>query len=213
VTLIFLKKVALMRKSLLFAIAVMGSLAVTGCKPNGDANASSVMDGVSGNEVAATGANAPMPSLDPVANLKAAEEFLAKNKAASGVTTTASGLQYAVIASGAGDGAKPSASSIVQVNYEGKLLDGSVFDSSFARGQAAEFPVGALIPAWVEALQMMRPGDEWTIWVPPSIGYGEAGAPGAIPPNALLIFRMRLEKIVGGPSADAGMKADKGATK
>lgn len=202
-----------MRKSNLFAIAVLAALAVTGCKPNGDANAKSVMDDVSGNEVAATGANTPMPSMDGAANLAAATQFLATNKSASGVKTTASGLQYAVIASGAGDAAMPTAASIVQVNYEGKLLDGTVFDSSFARGQAAEFPVGALIPAWVEALQMMRPGDEWTIWVPPSIGYGEAGAPGAIPPNALLIFRMRLEKIVGGPTADAGMKADKGATK
>jgi FKBP-type peptidyl-prolyl cis-trans isomerase FklB len=202
-----------MRKSFLFALAILGGLAATGCKPNGDANAGSVMDGVSGNEVAAAGAPPAMPSMDPVANLKTAEEFLAKNKVSSGVRTTASGLQYAVIASGAGDGAMPNASSIVQVNYEGKLLDGTVFDSSFARGQAAEFPVGALIPAWVEALQMMRPGDEWTIWVPPSIGYGEAGAPGAIPPNALLIFRMRLEKIVGGPSAESGVKADKGATK
>jgi FKBP-type peptidyl-prolyl cis-trans isomerase FklB len=202
-----------MRKSHLFAAAVIGCLALSGCKPGGQANAGSVMDGVGGNEVAATGAATPMPSLDPIANLAAANAFLETNKTASGVKTTPSGLQYAVIATGAGDGAQPTAASIVQVNYEGKLLDGTVFDSSFARGQAAEFPVGQLIPAWVEALQMMRPGDEWTIWVPPSIGYGEAGAPGAIPPNALLVFRMRLEKIVGGPRADAGVKADKGATK
>jgi FKBP-type peptidyl-prolyl cis-trans isomerase FklB len=202
-----------MRKSHLFVAAVISCIAITGCQPNGDAKAGSVMDGVGGNDVAASGATTPMPSMDGAANLKSANEFLEKNKAASGVKTTASGLQYAVIASGAGDGAMPSASSIVQVNYEGKLLDGTVFDSSFARGQAAEFPVGQLIPAWVEALQMMRPGDEWTIWVPPSIGYGEAGAPGAIPPNALLIFRMRLEKIVGGPDAGVGMKADQGATK
>jgi FKBP-type peptidyl-prolyl cis-trans isomerase FklB len=201
-----------MRKSVLFANVILVCVAVTGCKPNGDANAGSVMDGVGGNVVAATGAPS-MPSLDPIANLKTAEDFLAKNKTASGVKTTASGLQYAVIATGAGDGLMPSAASIVQVNYEGKLLDGTVFDSSFARGQAAEFPVGQLIPAWVEALQMMRPGDEWTIWVPPGIGYGEAGAPGAIPPNALLIFRMRLEKIVGGPNAAAGVKAETGATK
>jgi FKBP-type peptidyl-prolyl cis-trans isomerase FklB len=202
-----------MRKSYVFVAALIGCVALTGCKPAGQANADSVMNGVGGNEVATSGASTPMPSLDPVANLKTANDFLEKNKAAPGVITTASGLQYTIVASGAGDGPKPTAASLVQVNYEGKLLDGTVFDSSFARGQAAEFPVGALIPAWVEALQMMRPGDEWTIWVPPSIGYGEAGAPGAIPPNALLIFRMRLEKIVGGPNADAGMKADKGATK
>jgi FKBP-type peptidyl-prolyl cis-trans isomerase FklB len=202
-----------MRKLHVFVAALMGYALVSGCKPDGQANAGSVMDGVGGNEVAATGTTTAVPSMDPAANLKLATEFLEKNKSATGVKTTASGLQYAVIATGAGDGAMPTDASIVQVNYEGKLLDGTVFDSSFARGQAAEFPVGQLIPAWVEALQLMRPGDEWTIWVPPSIGYGEAGAPGAIPPNALLIFRMRLEKIVGGPNADIGMKADKGATK
>ncbi len=200
-----------MRKTVMILAALASVVALGACKPAGGNETDSVMNGVGGNEVASS--TAPAPSMDPAANLKAAEEFLAKNKAASGVTTTASGLQYAVIATGAGDGAKPNADSIVQVNYEGKLLDGTVFDSSFARGQAAEFPVGQLIPAWVEALQLMRSGDEWTIWVPPSIGYGEAGAPGAIPPNALLIFRMRLEKIIGGPNGDVGMKAEKGATK
>jgi FKBP-type peptidyl-prolyl cis-trans isomerase FklB len=201
-----------MRKSHLLLAVIISCFAISSCKPSEPANAS-VMNGVEGNEITSAGANTPMPSMDAAANLKVANEFLEKNKVASGVKTTASGLQYAVIATGAGDGPMPTAASIVQVNYEGKLLDGSVFDSSFARGQAAEFPVGQLIPAWVEALQMMRPGDEWTIWVPPSIGYGEAGAGGSIPPNALLIFRMRLEKIVGGPNSGAGVAADKGATK
>lgn len=185
-----------MGKSLLLATALVGSLIITGCRPGGEASAGSIMEGVGSNEVAGNAMAVPTPSLDPVANLKSAQEFLAKNKTLPGVKTTASGLQYAVIATGAGDGKQPTASSFVQVNYEGKLLDGSVFDSSFARGQASEFTVGELIPAWVEALQLMRPGDEWTIWVPPGIGYGEMGSPGSIPPNALLIFRMRLEKIV-----------------
>jgi FKBP-type peptidyl-prolyl cis-trans isomerase len=173
------------------------------------------MDGV-GNNVAATDAGSatkPAPSMDAEANLKAAEDFLAKNKSVAGVQVTPSGLQYRVTASGPTDGPKPTAQSMVQVNYEGKLLDGTVFDSSFARGEAAEFPVGQLIPAWVEALQLMRPGDEWTIFVHPNIGYGAAGAPGAIPPNALLIFRMRLEKVLGDPSQDAAFKAEAGATK
>jgi FKBP-type peptidyl-prolyl cis-trans isomerase FklB len=205
-----------MRKSLLFVAALISCGAIAACNPN--ASSGSVMNGVGeGGAIQGKGASgdagAPMPSMDPATNLKTAQDFLEKNKSAAEVKTTASGLQYTVIASGTGDGAKPTAQSVVQVNYEGKLLDGTVFDSSFARGQAAEFPVGQLIPAWVEALQMMRPGDEWTIWVPPAIGYGEAGAPGAIPPNALLIFRMRLEKIVGGPTSDVGVKADKGATK
>jgi FKBP-type peptidyl-prolyl cis-trans isomerase FklB len=202
-----------MRKSYLLAAAALGVLAMSGCKPGDNKAEKSVMEGVGGNEVASTQPAVEAPSMDPVANLKAATDFLATNKTASGVQTTASGLQYAVIASGAGDGAKPTVNSIVQVNYEGKLLTGQIFDSSFARGQAAEFPVGQLIPAWVEALQLMRPGDEWTIWVPPSIGYGASGAGDAIPPNALLIFRMRLEKIVDGSSSDMGVKADKGATK
>jgi FKBP-type peptidyl-prolyl cis-trans isomerase FklB len=202
-----------MRRQHILAATFLGLAALAGCQPSGGESKNSVMDGVSGNEVATGGTELPPPSMDPAVNLKAAEEFLAANKTARGVQTTASGLQYAVIASGPGDGPKPTASSIVQVNYEGKLLTGQVFDSSFARGQAAEFPVGALIPAWVEALQMMRPGDEWTIWVPPAIGYGAAGAGDTIPPNALLVFRMRLEKIVGAPGADIGMKADQGATK
>jgi FKBP-type peptidyl-prolyl cis-trans isomerase FklB len=197
----------------MLAATALGLLAMVGCKPSGASSEKSVMDGVGGNEVAASGAAIAPPSMDPVANLKAAEAFLATNKTANGVQTTASGLQYAVIASGAGDGPKPSETSVVQVNYEGKLLTGQVFDSSFARGQAAEFTVGQLIPAWIEALQMMRPGDEWTIWVPPAIGYGAAGAGDSIPPNSLLVFRMRLEKIAGGPNSGVGMKPDQGATK
>lgn len=177
-----------MRKSLLLAVGMIGSLLITGCKPNGEAHAGSIMDGVGGNDVSG--------NTVAVANLKSGQEFLTKNKTLPGVRTTASGLQYAVTATGAGDGQQPNASSLVLVNYEGKLLDGTVFDSSFARGQAAEFVVGELIAGWVEALQLMRPGDEWTIWVPPSIGYGEMGSPPSIPPNAVLVFRMRLEKIV-----------------
>lgn len=137
-------------------------------------------------------------------NLKEAEDFLRDNKTRAGVTETASGLQYAVIAAGPADGPRPAESSVVRVNYQGTLLDGTEFDSSFARGQAAEFPVGQLIPGWVEALQLMRPGDEWTIWVHPRLGYGEQGAGADIGPNKLLVFRMRLEGIVAGPGAGSG---------
>jgi FKBP-type peptidyl-prolyl cis-trans isomerase len=144
-------------------------------------------------------------------NLKEAEDFLADNRTKPGVTTTASGLQYAVISAGPADGPKPEASSVVQVNYAGTLLDGTEFDSSFARGQAAEFEVGQLIPGWVEALQLMRPGDEWTIWVHPQLGYGERGAGPDIGPNKLLVFRMRLEGIVGGPGASGSAGVSAGA--
>lgn len=138
----------------------------------------------------------PVTKMNPDANLQAAEQFLATNGARRGVITTASGLQYSISRSGPVTGQMPIATSVVEVNYEGKLLDGQVFDSSFARCQSAEFPVNRLIPAWVEALQLMRPGDEWTIYVSPDLGYGARGAPPVIPPNALLTFRMRLERIV-----------------
>jgi FKBP-type peptidyl-prolyl cis-trans isomerase FklB len=203
-----------MTKLQLVALLALGGGMVLGCQPADSASTGSVMNGVSQANGADGAASVPAPSMDKAANLKEATDFLAANKTKSGIQTTASGLQYAVIASGAGDGAKPTINSVVQVNYEGKLLNGAVFDSSFARGQAAEFPVAMLIPAWTEALQLMRPGDEWTIWVPPSIGYGEEGAGGGeIPPNALLIFRMRLEKVLSAPNSDPGVKAEKGATK
>lgn len=138
-------------------------------------------------------------------NLKNADDFLNQNKTKPGVTTTKSGLQYQIISSGDANGKKPDYSSIVRVNYEGKFLDGKIFDSSYERGVAAEFPVADLIPAWTEALQLMRPGDEWIIWVHPNIGYGPIGMPQGcgdsepceMPPNSLLIFKMRLESIVG----------------
>jgi FKBP-type peptidyl-prolyl cis-trans isomerase FklB len=138
----------------------------------------------------------PAAKMNPETNLQAATQFMASNATRRGVTTTASGLQYTITRSGPVSGANPTAASIVEVNYEGKLLDGQVFDSSFARCQSAEFPVNLLIPAWVEALQLMRPGDEWTIYVPPSLGYGARGAAPVIPPNAALVFRMKLERIV-----------------
>jgi FKBP-type peptidyl-prolyl cis-trans isomerase FklB len=123
--------------------------------------------------------------------------FLEKNKTAEGVQVTASGLQYRVIKAGPAEGQRPSAASIVQVHYEGKLLDGTVFDSSYQSGQPAVFPVGQLIPAWVEALQLMRPGDVWEIWAPSELAYGPQGAGGAIPPNATLYFRMELLAVQG----------------
>lgn len=148
----------------------------------------------------------PQPSANAAENLKASQDFLAQNKAKAGIVTTKSGLQYQIIESGDKAGKHPTYDSIVRANYEGKLLNGEVFDSSYARGQAAEFPVSQLIPAWTEALQLMRPGDEWMIWVDPNLGYGNMGTPPGceiagmqcvIPPNSLLIFRLRLESIVG----------------
>ena len=104
----------------------------------------------------------------------AATAFLGKNAKAPGVMTLPSGVQYKVVAATAPRTVlHPGPADEVKVKYEGKLLSGQVFDSSFARGEPANFALGGLIPAWVEALQRMHPGDEWILYVPPALGYGE----------------------------------------
>jgi len=123
--------------------------------------------------------------------MAAAKAFLAANAKAEGVITLPSGLQYKVVQSGAAGGASPRADDRVIVNYEGKLLDGTVFDSSYQRGQPATFTVGQLIPAWTLALQKMKPGDVWMLYAPPRLAYGEEGA-GPIPPDSALIFKIEL---------------------
>lgn len=125
------------------------------------------------------------------ANLSAGEAFLAKNAKAPGVITLPSGLQYKVVRSGAADGRQPTRADEVKVHYEGKLLDGTVFDSSYERGVPASFPLNGLIPAWIEALPLMRPGDEWELYVPPALGYGERDK-GPIPGNSVMVFRIEL---------------------
>ncbi len=125
------------------------------------------------------------------ANLTAGQTFLAKNKTAPGVVTTASGLQYKVITSGPATGGSPRPRDEVKVHYEGKLLDGTVFDSSFERGAPATFVLGGLIPAWIEAMKMMKPGDEWQLWAPPGLAYGGQDK-GPIPANSVLEFRIQL---------------------
>jgi peptidylprolyl isomerase/FKBP-type peptidyl-prolyl cis-trans isomerase FklB len=121
----------------------------------------------------------------------AGKAFLDKNTHAAGVVTTPSGLQYRILRSGAAGGQRPKPADEVKVDYEGKLLDGRVFDSSFDRGSPAVLTVRDLVPGWREALQMMRPGDEWLIYLPAKLGYGENGA-GPIPPNSVLIFKLDL---------------------
>lgn len=118
--------------------------------------------------------------------------FLAKNATAEGVTTLPDGLQYKIVRSGPADGIKPGPRDEVKVHYEGKLVSGKVFDSSYERGVPASFPLQGLVPAWVIALQMMRPGDEWILYVPAKLGYGDEGAGADIPPGAVLIFRIEL---------------------
>jgi FKBP-type peptidyl-prolyl cis-trans isomerase FklB len=118
------------------------------------------------------------------------EAFLSTNKTKPGVVTLPDGLQYKVLVPG--KGAKPSISDIVVVNYAGKLIDGTEFDSSYKRGEPANFPVGAVIPGWVEALQLMPVGSKWEIYIPSNLAYGEQGAPPAIGPNETLIFTVEL---------------------
>lgn len=117
--------------------------------------------------------------------------FLSKNKTVKGVVTTASGLQYTVLRQGSGE--RPTAASTVRVNYEGKLLDGTVFDSSYTRGEPATFPLANVVPGWTEGLQLMPVGSKYRFWVPASLGYGAQGTQGGpIGPEATLTFDVEL---------------------
>lgn len=128
-------------------------------------------------------------------NAAATQAFLDSNGAKEGVTTTASGLQYEVIASGPADGASPTASDAVLAHYHGTLIDGTVFDSSVDRGEPAEFGLSQVISGWTEALQLMKVGDKWRLFLPPTLAYGEQSPTPAIPPNSALIFEVELLEI------------------
>lgn len=131
-------------------------------------------------------------------NLSTAKTFMAATAKEPGVKMLPSGVLYRVVSAGPADGPRPGPNDEVKVNYEGKLLSGKVFDSSFARGAPANFPLTGLIPAWVEALQQMRPGDVWMLYVPPAQGYGDKEA-GPIPPNSVLIFKIQLLGVLAHP--------------
>lgn len=118
--------------------------------------------------------------------------FLAENAKKEGVKQTASGLQYKVIT--AGTGKSPKATDVVEVNYEGKLIDGTVFDSSYERGEPIEFPLNQVIAGWTEGLQLMKEGGKYEFYIPADIAYGEAGNAG-IEPNSTLIFTVELLKV------------------
>jgi len=123
-------------------------------------------------------------------NKKEGEQFLAENKKKEGVVTLPSGLQYKVVTEGSGK--MPKAADTVTVNYRGTLVDGTEFDSSYKRGQPATFPVNGVIPGWTEALQLMKEGSKWQLFIPSNLAYGERGAGGLIAPNAVLIFDVEL---------------------
>lgn len=120
--------------------------------------------------------------------------FLEKNKSAEGVKVTASGLQYKVVKGGNGE--HPKASDTVTVNYEGTLIDGTVFDSSYKRGEPATFPLARVIKGWTEGLQLMDVGSSYMLYIPSELAYGESPRPGGpIGPNAVLIFKVELIEI------------------
>jgi FKBP-type peptidyl-prolyl cis-trans isomerase FklB len=123
-------------------------------------------------------------------NTKEGEKFLAENKTKPGVKTTPSGLQY--IVEKEGSGAAPKETDTVVVNYRGTLIDGMEFDSSYKRGEPATFPVNRVIKGWTEALQLMKPGGKYKLFIPSNLGYGPGGAGGDIGPNATLIFEVEL---------------------
>ena len=125
----------------------------------------------------------PVVAVDPAA-------FLARNAKAAGVKVLPSGLQYKVVHSGPA-GPSPKQGDVIKVHYEGALVSGTVFDSSFTRGRPALMPLDRLVPGWMEALPLMHVGDEWMLYLPAELGYGAGGA-GPIPPNSVLVFRLKL---------------------
>lgn len=133
--------------------------------------------------------------IDKVAqeNKKEGENFLEANKKNKEISSTASGLQYKIIKEGSGN--HPKLLDVVTVHYKGNLIDGKVFDSSYEREKPATFPVNRVIPGWSEALQLMKVGDQWQIFVPSYLAYGELGFGNEIGPNSLLIFEIELLSI------------------
>ncbi|MGI9334164.1 MAG: FKBP-type peptidyl-prolyl cis-trans isomerase [Gammaproteobacteria bacterium] len=127
------------------------------------------------------------------ANLAAGKAFLEQNKSAEGVTVTDSGVQYKVIE--AGNGEQPGPNDEVVVHYRGQLLSGQEFDSSFSRGEPTTFTVGQVIPGWQEALQLMKAGGEWEVWIPSELAYGPRGAGGSIGPHEVLHFTINLQSV------------------
>ncbi len=147
--------------------------------------------------MAAACASVPTPPVTPPG-----PDFLTRNAAARHVVTTPSGLQYFVVRGGPRNGVPPVAGDVVTFDYEGKLVSGETFDSSFERGTPLTGPIDGFVPGFTEALKLMRPGDEWVVWIPPALGYGDR-ASGPIPANSVLRFRLALRSVTtqaGAPS-------------
>lgn len=138
---------------------------------------------------------ADQQALDAQRNLEEGQAFLAQNAERDDITVTESGLQYRVMTEG--DGASPEATDQVTVHYRGTLLNGTEFDSSYARGEPATFALNQVIPGWTEGVQLMQEGDKYEFFIPADLAYGEQGRPGPIGPNATLIFEVELIEVAG----------------
>jgi FKBP-type peptidyl-prolyl cis-trans isomerase FklB len=147
---------------------------------------------LSGGVYAAT-TQTTLPTGNQTQAVNTGEAFLLANKTKPGVVALPDGLQYKVIV--AGTGAMPVDGDVVTVDYEGKLVNGTEFDSSYKRGEPASFPVNGVIAGWTEALKLMKTGSTWELYIPASLAYGEQGAPPAIGPNETLIFKVHLISI------------------
>ena len=188
---------------------VGSSLAGDGIIPNLDEFFQGIKDSISGGDTRFNGMEAIekiQAAYDAMIEKKEAEavqkgsenmqkgiEFLAENSKKAGVVVTSSGLQYEVITEG--NGPKPAATDVVQVHYEGRLIDGTVFDSSYTRGVPVEFPLDRVISGWTEGLQLMGVGSKYKFYIPSELGYGSRGA-GSIPPFSPLIFEVELLDIL-----------------
>ncbi|MDY6924537.1 MAG: FKBP-type peptidyl-prolyl cis-trans isomerase [Pseudomonadota bacterium] len=164
--------------------------------------------------LAACGGGEPTGDAEAADNLREAAFFMTSNARAEGVRTLPSGVQYKVLQAGPAGGERPDGNDLVRVDYEGSLTDGTVFDSSFQRGQPAVFTVedgisGSVITGMRDALQHMTVGDEWLVYIPPEIGYGDS-ASGDIPPNSVLIFRLKLLDVAQTPGGETALATANG---
>ena len=184
-------------------LGIAQQLLSMGAEVSVDDFAQAIRDVLEGKETAVSFAeaqqivNAHFVEMEKKAHAAAIEQgemFLKMNKERPGVVTLESGLQYEVLQ--AGTGRKPKATDRVRCHYEGRLVDGTLFDSSVERGEPAVFGVNQVIAGWVEALQLMSEGDKWKLYIPYDLGYGEQGAGGAIPPYSTLVFEVELLEVL-----------------
>jgi FKBP-type peptidyl-prolyl cis-trans isomerase len=176
------------------AVTVLASLAITAPAPAATVKAKPAATNSSRTKRSAATAKAKPPTT------KAGPNFLLRNGKARGVVSTKSGLQYYVVKSGPKKGAHPVDGDQVTFDYEGTLTTGEKFDSSFDRGEPITGDVGRFVPGFTEGLKLMRPGDDWIVWIPPELGYG-AEDTGPIPGNSILRFRLKLIAVNAPPVA------------